>query len=312
MAASYQARGASRERRVPRGGRDGPFVRGGPGGDDRPVARCDADPDACSAEAEAQPVPPADAPVAAVVFDLFDTLIDLDFSHLPVVDVGGRSAHSTYPLIHEALKRHAAVHFDRFAEVLLEVDGEIARGPHARCEEVSTRSRFALLAQRLGLDPDEVAPVLSRVHMAALRSGARWHPESVDVLRRVRETRPVGICSNFTDAATACALLDAAGLSPHVDAVAISEAVGVRKPRPEPFRAVLAELGVSAGAAVHVGDQLRDDVLGAAGVGMRSAWAARRVRDPDQRRAACPEARPTWVVRALAELLDVLPAASTR
>jgi FMN phosphatase YigB (HAD superfamily) len=250
---------------------------------------------------------PAGAPVRAVVFDLFDTLVDLDFSHLPTVEAGGRRVHSTYPLLHAALPDGARerVPYDAFAAALREVDREIADGPHRRCEEVSTLERFARLARRLGLD-DASAAGLRRVHMAGIRSGATAPREHAAVLRWLRERFAIGVCSNFTDAATAREILAACGLAAHVDAIAISEGVGWRKPRPEPFLDVLGRLGVAPEAALHVGDQLVDDVLGATRVGMRSAWAVRRVRDPEARRSAHPEARPTWVVRDLAELLGLL------
>ena len=41
-------------------------------------------------------------------------------------------------------------------------------------------------------------------------------------------------------------------------------------PRPEPFRAALAALGVAPGEAIHVGDIERTDVRGALAVGMRA------------------------------------------
>jgi putative hydrolase of the HAD superfamily len=46
--------------------------------------------------------------------------------------------------------------------------------------------------------------------------------------------------------------------------------VGHAKPRPEPFHAALAALGVDAADALHVGDIERTDVRGALGVGMRA------------------------------------------
>ena len=47
---------------------------------------------------------------------------------------------------------------------------------------------------------------------------------------------------------------------------------GAMKPHPEMFRAALARAGVAADAAVHVGDQLIDDMRGAKDVGMHTIW----------------------------------------
>jgi len=259
---------------------------------------------------EGPAVPPADAPVDAVVFDLFDTLVDLDFGHLPLVDVGGRSVRSTYPLVHEALAQVVAIPFERFTAELLAVDRDIAEGAHRRCEEVSTRERFARLLGRLGIDRDRDA-VLERLraaHMSGLRAGASAAPRAADVLRQLRARFRIGICSNFTDAATALAILDDAGLRDHVDAIAISETVGRRKPRSEPFRAVLRDLAATPERAVHVGDQLVEDVAGPSAIGMRSAWAVRRIADREERIRRAPDARPTWIVTDLAELPATLRA----
>jgi putative hydrolase of the HAD superfamily len=56
----------------------------------------------------------------------------------------------------------------------------------------------------------------------------------------------------------------------HFAATIYSVDVGHAKPRPEPFQRALAELGVSAANAIHVGDIERTDVVGALAVGMRA------------------------------------------
>lgn len=49
-------------------------------------------------------------------------------------------------------------------------------------------------------------------------------------------------------------------------------AVGVGKPAPDMFYQALAHAGVAAGEAVHVGDNLQDDIEGARGIGMHTVW----------------------------------------
>jgi len=63
------------------------------------------------------------------------------------------------------------------------------------------------------------------------------------------------------------------GVAERVDAIVLSEEVGVRKPDAAIFERALAELGVDAEAALFVGDRLVDDVQGAAAVGMTTAQA---------------------------------------
>ena len=64
-------------------------------------------------------------------------------------------------------------------------------------------------------------------------------------------------------------LLEGAGLLPCFTRTVFSDEVGVRKPDPAIFQLVLADLGVSAGEAVHVGDDSVLDVDGAHAAGMR-------------------------------------------
>jgi HAD superfamily hydrolase (TIGR01549 family) len=63
------------------------------------------------------------------------------------------------------------------------------------------------------------------------------------------------------------------GLAERVDAIVLSSEVGKRKPHPAIFEAALAELEVDANEALHVGDRLEADVLGAARVGMKTVQA---------------------------------------
>ncbi len=55
------------------------------------------------------------------------------------------------------------------------------------------------------------------------------------------------------------------------DAVVTAEEAGFHKPRPEPYRAVLAALGVAAGEALFVAGSSAD-VPGAAGVAITVMW----------------------------------------
>jgi putative hydrolase of the HAD superfamily len=58
-----------------------------------------------------------------------------------------------------------------------------------------------------------------------------------------------------------------------VDRVVLSGEVGIRKPDPAIFERALAALGIDPLEALFVGDRLRDDVAGAAAVGMTTAQA---------------------------------------
>ncbi len=81
----------------------------------------------------------------------------------------------------------------------------------------------------------------------------------------------VGILSNTIGGRWVRRWVDAHGFHPYVDAVTVSDEIGIRKPRPEIFWSALASIGiVDPARAVMVGDTLAHDIAGAQGVGMRT------------------------------------------
>ena len=67
----------------------------------------------------------------------------------------------------------------------------------------------------------------------------------------------------------------ATGLEELVDAVCISEEVGVHKPDPLIFRTAAERAGTTLEGAWMIGDNLDADIAGALGVGARSVWIKR-------------------------------------
>jgi putative hydrolase of the HAD superfamily len=66
---------------------------------------------------------------------------------------------------------------------------------------------------------------------------------------------------------------EALGLAARLDTLTFSDDAGTRKPAPEIFLHACSKLGVAPEAALFVGDDLVDDVQGAANVGMRTVQA---------------------------------------
>ena len=69
--------------------------------------------------------------------------------------------------------------------------------------------------------------------------------------------------------------IDASGLRGLVDAVVISEEAGVSKPDPRIFERAIGAIGAATGETLFVGDNPEADILGAKGMGIRSAWLHR-------------------------------------
>jgi len=129
-------------------------------------------------------------------------------------------------------------------------------------------------------DADEVASAID----AYSRSFVDAMPpaDGVDaLLERLAATgRRLAILSNWPLAATVDRYADARGWSRWLEAVVISQRVGVIKPHPAIFAAARAALGdPSPRAILHVGDDWAADIAGAAAVGWRTAWVSERPAD---------------------------------
>ena len=70
-------------------------------------------------------------------------------------------------------------------------------------------------------------------------------------------------------------MLERTGLREHIDAVATSAEVGAAKPDPALFAAALALVDAQPQDALHIGDQLEEDVEGARAAGIEGVWLRR-------------------------------------
>lgn len=89
---------------------------------------------------------------------------------------------------------------------------------------------------------------------------------AVDVLSKIRRTRPVVVVTNGPAGLQQEKLLQT-GLSEYVDAVAVAGRCGAMKPDPHLFEAAFDRVGASIEDAIHVGDS-RHDVDGALQAGI--------------------------------------------
>jgi putative hydrolase of the HAD superfamily len=217
----------------------------------------------------------------AVVLDLFDTLVRWDPSRLPELDFRGRRFHTTMPWLLPELARALGERFrpegflDAYAAVLKEIDTE--RG--AELVEVTCTERFRRALERIGVTGDEGASLgdlLTRRHMAGVRSVTFSPPEWAAVVPRLAKRYRLGLVSNFDDAATGREILGDTGVAHHFDVVVISAEVRRRKPHPEIFRCALDALELTPREVLFVGDTPREDVLGARGIGMPVVWLSDR------------------------------------
>ena len=241
------------------------------------------------------------APIEAVLFDYGLTLVHfvrpveaLAAARVAISELIAAAGHPRCP---EALIAEA-VH-DRVAAELAshEASGALEEIDVAALEERA----FADIGLDLSPNLRDQCSVLAQ---EAWWRGVHLYPDALDVLDQLRSAGlRVGLCSNAAyRAASMRAQLAHVGLDGVLDAAVFSAEVGWRKPSPQVFAAALDALGTRAETTVFVGDRIREDILGAAQVGMRTVLIAR-----DESAAIGPRLRePNAVVNSLSELPTLL------
>jgi len=245
-------------------------------------------------------------PIRAVVFDLFDTLVDLRAEDLEMEEYRGRRIPASARATHALVQARHGVDFETFQQAMLEGMHALHESHLAHDREVTTLLRFTDALGRLGIEDAELAERMSTTHMGVLKSVVRAPAHHRSVLDALGERVRVGLCSNFSHSETAHQVLREAGFDERLDAIVVSDAFGLRKPRPEIFLETLTRLGVAPEETLHVGDSLRADVGGAAAAGIRSVWITRRVKEPERALAEHEGSQPDHRVADLSDLISLL------
>ena len=230
--------------------------------------------------------------IKAVSFDFYNTLVRF---WPPLEEIQQAACHELGLTVREeAIIRGYAV-----ADVLFNRENE-DRPLSNRSEE--DRLEFFGRYEQLILETAGVAVTMDlaqRVWKLAMSVPKDFIPfnDVVPALEQLREAGyKVGVITNLRrDLGELCRQV---GLSPYLDFMVSSEEVGMEKPHPPIFMAALKRVGAKPEEVVHVGDQLRSDVLGAQGVGMRAVLIDRSGYGPDA--VDCPK------IAGLSELSQIL------
>lgn len=201
---------------------------------------------------------------------------------------------------------------DRAASLRVYLDGHLERFPAGvgylkRFHElddfgyVHKRQVFAQLVQEFGLPHDPEALYQDFLEHAwtapALMPGAH---ELLDALRALG-LRLGAVTNGRTDKQRRC--LDALDLTPRLDAVLVSEEVGLSKPDPRIYTSALERLGIPASQTLFVGDSPVNDVQGPQHSGMRAAWLPTGHPLP-------PGGLPDFVLSCLGDVLGIVQRAN--
>jgi FMN phosphatase YigB (HAD superfamily) len=245
-------------------------------------------------------------PYKAVIFDLFDTLVDFDRRQIPVITIDGRDIRSTAGETYKVLAQQVPeVSFDTYYQVLSTVSKELLTIRERDHLEIPARRRYEQLIAGLGLPRDatteQCIDAMLATHHRYMHDSTVCPAERVQVLEALKGRYPLGLLSNFDSAATGRRILATHGLQAYFSPIHISEAIGYRKPRGEAFLHTAAAMGVAPHETLFIGDTFALDVVGAKAVGMDAAWFDRQKTPPE-----LDQAQPDYTITRFPELLEIL------
>jgi HAD superfamily hydrolase (TIGR01509 family) len=228
--------------------------------------------------------------VRAVLFDLDDTLFDHAGCAREALAAAQRCHPALSAMTSDALERTHAMFLEQ-----LHADVMLGRVPL----EEARRERFRRLLGVCGADAgDDVAAGVASTYRDAYRAARRAVAGTSALLAAVKERARVGIISNnlLEEQQDKLRFCD---LESFVDALVVSEVVGVSKPDPEIFRVALDRLRCPAAEAVMVGDSWSADIAGARAAGIRAVWF-------NPARAAAPEEAPVPELHAFEPVSEAM------
>lgn len=188
---------------------------------------------------------------------------------------------------------------ERFVEA---EGGTWVPGAQERMMGMATQEWSAYLHDELGvgLPPDEIARRVIDEMAARYRERLPWLPGAQEAVHRLARRWPLGLASS-SPARLIRAVLAASGLDAVFRAVLSTEEVGVGKPAPDVYLAVVRRLGVAPERAAAVEDST-NGLRAARAAGMRVIAAPNPAYPPDGDELRRADA----VVRSLDELTDAV------
>ena len=178
------------------------------------------------------------------------------------------------------------------------LDGMLAILMKARKEnkELTFEELYSRVLVKLGINPTE--EVLSHIHgLYAENFTVEPVPGVTKVLQTLHGRYKLAVLSNAMSQLPRLAL-EKASLTKFFQLIIISRDLGIRKPDPKIFQYVLEKLGVKPEETIHVGDSLKQDVVGAKTAGIKTVWIKNKeepiIEEPD------------YTIRSITELPKII------
>lgn len=161
------------------------------------------------------------------------------------------------------------------AKLIKAINGALEKMEKARRLnlEVKIEEFYSSVLSKLGIHPKDYA--LEYIHKLYLTSfKVEVFPETEEVLKYLKDRYRLAVISNASSELPRYAIKKF-GLEKYFETIVISRDIGIRKPNPNIFKFTLQKLGLNSREAIHVGDSVEKDVLGAKKASMKAVWINR-------------------------------------
>jgi len=213
----------------------------------------------------------------AIIFDLFDTIVNFNRSLLPEAELNGSRINSTSVAVYMVFKNYYEhVTFDDFYSAFLKSYDEFEEMKRKQNLEFHNKERFKLMLDKLNIstnsDSNRFVEEMVLCHMGKIADAMEFPEENRNTLNMLRYKYRLALISNFDHAPTAYKILDKFGIRNFFEKILISIEVGIRKPKADIFLKAFIHLKINPNDAIFVGDNFEADVIGSKNVGMDVIW----------------------------------------
>jgi putative hydrolase of the HAD superfamily len=204
--------------------------------------------------------------IKAIGFDLFNTLITMEFQALKdaLARLTSSLRENGFVIEHaDFVKAHSEAVFEFLQQT--KIDGK----------ESHNRFWISTALAKLGHEVSPDNPHISTAvdtYFSAFIQYAKLIPGTKEMLATLRQNYRIGLLSNFTHPPAANQIIAELDLEPFFEVVLISGDLGYRKPHLSVFEALIDQLGVEKEEVAFVGDDPEADVAGALGAGLQPVW----------------------------------------
>ena len=246
-----------------------------------------------------------------LIFDAFDTVIHINTAKLPMLSIEGRDVPTTAPAAYAAyMDLFGKISFDDFYRGFSHSFNHVTALRRADLKEILSQHRFRIMLELLGHPEPEITDAalehITKAHMGQLREAFEVRPDVIKVLDWAKGRYRTAMISNFAYAPALHESLDHFGIRSAFETVVVSAEVGWCKPHRIIFDHTFEKMRIRPDEALFIGDQLYVDVYGALNCGMHVVWIETERQDWLPPEVQIPACKPTYTVRVISELIDLL------